>query len=1069
MRARAALLATLLVASVVAGAVPAGAFDAGGPPGGMVAIDSSNVEDIRAIDGNISEADLEGAIYTSDHAATTEVSIVTEEQAQVVAQGAGPSAVANERVCSTPAGDQSAAIDCQTEMSLVISDDQHHEGRQIALRADVIRAALGEVPSSVTIANNETGEEWTYSLDVEDGWVVANINHFSSNSVTWAGEVNIQGNPATDGTQYQYNLTDTDSVDNYTIDVTGRDSTETESVSASGLSNGDTLALDVAGNDPATSASVTFTGEGFNRWNNFTGTAAPADSSSINSDGNLNPEGPSSNNTPVLEVSVPSASTHNPVYDLGSGGGDRLIAFGDDINDATYDSEVKVEPNEDGKITKLKPEIKEVSGSDYGVTVDVYIHSNGVDGTYGDGTLVKSDWDPSWSTGTQTINLDSAYEVTGGTEYTIEFVMSGSDGDGTSDWLALVSDTSPSTTWSSSIGNKYEEYGSVDVVVEDYANDLSVSAPSGESASFGSLSAGQSATAELALSNTDDSLDWSATSGTHWNWTLKKRDRAASEDPAIDIDGDGVNDASYSGLLEDGSTSTHSLSNLSVGEGPATISLSSGNVTTEVSYTEHTISENITVEVNGNSTSYSTRLSPGDSTSLTTDTAWVQSSTNYVNVSVAPGLSADAPTPAVGLDYSHEASDTQSVDYSAEKWTERYNISHTYSSARDNASVTIPFESSVIEMRSLETRTNGGTWSSVSSADYSLDNTTLTVNLGTVSEGDTVEVRANGTLADVNNGSISVVDPTTTGNRLDSKININDWSSDSYISVPNRGDSWHRVHYAYKESYSSADDSVRIQADGPQHLRLPNAVSGASMRVSTIPVEANPVNGDVVVEVEEPKTTEPEFVVSPGSSSSDDVGFTYVAASDGDDYILYSYTQGVVRDSGTASSPLTLEDDDSEETLAFLLDDSDSDPTSGGGSSALGPVGPASGSSPLNSLPVVLAVWSLLLAGIWYVDRRVGGSSGSVTIPVVGTTIPLPGAGGLFWTAAPLSTIVLLEFVSGGALTESLGAAIRTVAAAGQDVVPALALIGGLTAAYFVYKRYIKGSDTEIVVQGRRK
>ncbi len=105
LRVRAVALAALLVLSVVAGvASPALASSAANPPSGMVGVSSDNIEDLRpdGVDANVTVDDLEGSVYVSDHASTTEVSIVTGDQAKAVANGASPAEAAKDAVCSSP-------------------------------------------------------------------------------------------------------------------------------------------------------------------------------------------------------------------------------------------------------------------------------------------------------------------------------------------------------------------------------------------------------------------------------------------------------------------------------------------------------------------------------------------------------------------------------------------------------------------------------------------------------------------------------------------------------------------------------------------------------------------------------------------------------------------------------------------------------------------------------------------------------------------------------------------------------------------------------------------------------
>lgn len=139
--------------------------------------------------------------------------------------------------------------------------------------------------------------------------------------------------------------------------------------------------------------------------------------------------------------------SYNPMVDSATNTSDHSESFvGDDSNDHAQNIEVRMDPTVSGNITQLKPYIESVSGSDYGFTVDVYIVDEAPDDSAGEGTLVKSNWDPDFQTGVQSINI-SKYEVSSGSTYTVEFVVSGSDNDGTTDSLTIDGDLDAGDTW----------------------------------------------------------------------------------------------------------------------------------------------------------------------------------------------------------------------------------------------------------------------------------------------------------------------------------------------------------------------------------------------------------------------------------------------------------------------------------------------------------------------------------------------------------------------------------------------------------------------------------------------
>jgi len=190
--------------------------------------------------------------------------------------------------------------------------------------------------------------------------------------------------------------------------------------------------------------------------------------------------------------------------------------------------------------------------------------------------------------------------------------------------------------------------------------------------------------------------------------------------------------------------------------------------------------------------------------------------------------------------------------------------------------------------------------------------------------------------------------------------------------------------------------------------------------VRTIPVTVRPASGEVEVSVREPSTTEPQFSVSPGVQDGDTVEFTYLNASDDTHYVLRSMTRGIVVDDGTANSPLTLEDDDSDETLVFELDPVSNDE----GSGVVGPVDVPSGDSPLSSPTVVVIAWGLLTAGFFLLQRRLGEGAKGVRVPVVGE-VRLPG-GLILWVGSIGSGVLIIEFWS-GRVSKALGGVISSI------------------------------------------
>jgi hypothetical protein len=479
-------------------------------------------------------------------------------------------------------------------------------------------------------------------------------------------------------------------------------------------------------------------------------------------------------------------------------------------------------------------------------------------------------------------------------------------------------------------------------------------------------------------------------------------------------------------------------------EASTSVSGGGNSVSTSVSYQETSYSTNPAVEVNGDVTAYSGTLAPGETATVSPPVEALEPS-NEINVSL-PDTS-DAPAPTVEMNYSHTAQDGQSVQYETSKWTEAYNVSKTFASDRSEATLTVPFESNIVEIESLEMQTNGGSWSSVPDDDYTLENTELTVQLGAVNSGDEVAVRTTGQQVLSVNSSITVVEPTTPGDRLDTKVRIDEWNDDSSISVGRTEDSG-RIHYTYNESWENADSHVEVTADGTQQLYLPGAGSLSDFRVRTVPVRVNARSGEVGISMRDPSTTEPSFYVTPGDSANDDVEFTLLTAADGEEYILRSETNNVVHDSAEASSPVTLVDDDSEELLVIEQDSTTASEDDGPSQVGIGPA-QIDTDTPLNSVPVILLVGAGILISLAVIYRRLGWSIRDAAGPVPVDPV--------FALAAGLIAFVVIDYVGGGVLTSALASNIEQIGSGFSQIVPLLGIGGAALLGYWLYQNYILG------------
>lgn len=930
-------LALVLLVSTFSGIVPTTASAAPG----MVGVADDNIESHvpqHAQDKMPSASEFRGNVMTSDGASTMHVDIVTEAQAKGV---------------NCQQASKSPQCDGEPKIALELTDDVTHDGRTVAVPKDVVESQLGYTPQMVTIKHS-SGDTYTAPVRAEGRLLKFDVKGFSTNTVTFSGEVSVTGNPAVDGSTYTYDINDLDSVGNYTIDVTGSTATE---------------------------------------WDNETASLTPGSSTSVAIAGTTDPRGPSANSNPVLEVTgqVTTATTYQGTAF------DTLTLYGTRGGTAVT-SEVMVYEQNPGVVNQVT--IDKIQSTDpVGVNVDVYM-SCGRDGSGipTGATLVKDNWAPA-SSSTETVVFDSSWDASqcAGNNPTVQFdtVSAGTDGNyvtvETDEQRDYNGDGTVSEESQANYGSTSYYRGPADVTLRSAPTNIDASDDTTLSHSFGNFSDGQTKTAEFDVGTDTTQLDFTGTGG------------------SLDI----------------------------------TLKLE-----------EVTETVNPTITVNGNSTDYAGTLADGDTASLTTDTAWVQEGANNVSVAVSTGVNSDAPTPEVGLDYSHDATDKQSVTYDAEKWSERYNVSKTYGADQSAATLTIPFDGNVIEVRNLEKRVNGGSWQSVGSSDYSLDNTELTVQLGSVNAGDKVEVRTTGSKVVVVNGEITVTEPSTMGESLDSKIRLDSWGSDSYISLGGTPDGT-RVHTTYNESWTSPASYSEITAASYNRLYMPDAGAGSTTRVTptalTVGLDSNEVEIEVI------KTGKPfKFKVRPGQWGGDAVDYTFHNTVSGEDYILYSVSDDVQIDSATAQSPVTLSDDDSSETLEIFEDSGSTSSDDGGDTGFTAPIGPIrtdDGGIPDAAIMLSVAVGALV--ALYFLQRRVF-NEGSGRILGVLPRSPL------FLTGGALVSFVTIDYASGGAITSAVGRGL-------EQVMPVLGLLGGALAAYYFYKRFIKGRDQTIVVRGSEK
>ena len=467
------------------------------------------------------------------------------------------------------------------------------------------------------------------------------------------------------------------------------------------------------------------------------------------------------------------------------------------------------------------------------------------------------------------------------------------------------------------------------------------------------------------------------------------------------------------GDIATGETKTRTLS-LPTGQSDVAVYSNNSKINVSATYNETVLTSDPTVELNSETVSHDGVLADGETASLSIPSSELQQGTNRVNVSVGDGsLSSDAPAAAVSLELSHEASDEQTVDYSAETWSERYNVSRTYGDANQDPTLTIPFEGEVVDINSVEVRRDGSSWGPPKS--WTLDNTTLTVGFDPIDAGKTLEVRAIGRKVITRNGDVEVVEPTVEGDTLNSKIKITDRSEDFAIDVSGSD----RIHYTAKESWS-ASSHVVVESGGGQELRLPDASVGSTTRIREAPLNVVPESGASEVVIED--ADEPRFRIREGDTTgAATVDVTYYDTLSGERYVLWSESQEREIDADRAESPVIFTTNGDADTYTVRQRAA---PGSGVGGA---PVDTRDVGAPL--VLVVPAV-GISVAGLFWAGRRFGGARGirGNTLLLVGSSVVTIAAVELVAPGTISSIVSTLVFALGDSVAGGIGAALAAVA-----------------------------------------
>jgi len=879
------------------------------------------------------------------------------------------------------------------KFALVLTDNQNHEGREVAIDAAALEQTYGDRPDTAW-GRNDNGSNWQSPISYENGMAVLEVPHFSSNTVTFSGTISIQGSPAANGTQWTYNLSESEEVSNYSVTLTGHDSRDWENNSFSGVTDSETVSYSVDGTTSPATAEVTLTGTvNSSAGSEVESQTYPNAVKSVweDSSGVYLAEGTNVHAvTSTLSEDWTYSHTNN-INDVMEMGGTVFAAGDEEVSAVSASDGSENWKNSDGslyhRLTAVESDGSTVWVAGYNqqvVALDAATGAVQYNVTQPANTVRDIDLGPNENYLYVASDDQTIYRIDLSTE-TVDWSYQDPEGDkvwgaGAGENYVYVGDRDGTVTaLNPSDGSVAWTVGASTSIVRDItpAQGSAFVSTGGEIVAL-DADGGSQLWEREAFQNTVTEADYEVSSSSLWvgdeTGKLSRVEHVnQTTDPSVSIGGTTV--ISHAGELEKGQTTTSTMS-LSLTDNSGTVSVAGEtNVDVAIEYKEVTESVDPAIVVNGVTYRYFGTLSNGSSTTLDVSAPSLQDGRNVVDVLVSEDQS--GPTGEVVVNYSHEAIDARSVDYGSEAYSERYNVSKQFAADQSDATLTIPFRSNVIGLRTLETRTNGGSWSSVASSDYSLSGTDLTVQLGDVTTGDLVEVRAVGTKVQVNNGAIRVTDATALGESLSSKIRIDSYSSGFEIDVNETV--YNEVHYTYSESWTNAQSYASVSADGSQSLYLPNAAAGESARIGTIPLEVDPADGHYDVRVSS-AGDEPELDVR-ASTTASEVTLIWSDTTSGATYQLYSLTADTGVDRDTAESPVEFTHDGSDELLVIY------DLGSGGsGAGAAGGGGGSVTSSPTDVIPLLLAAIAGLVV-MFVVARRFGGGISSTTMFLVGSAI----------------------------------------------------------------------------------
>jgi len=260
------------------------------------------------------------------------------------------------------AGAQTMRVETTTvdgEPALNLTDDRTHDGRWVSVPTDWFNRTQGEVPEVARIAH-ETNRTYTESIRVRGNAAAFYVRGFSTNTVTFGGELVIEDQPAINGTRHSYELGSMDNVDDVSINVTGETNEEWDNETATGVLAGGSTSLSVGGSLPPVNASggdpvlrVTPSGgsvsesPGSDTSHTFSDTPSAA-GKFVYAAENANLDGSTESATIELVIDGSVVTSTELTLDPGAGVFDRHVTF--PTTDIVSDATIRVVDNPGGNI-----------------------------------------------------------------------------------------------------------------------------------------------------------------------------------------------------------------------------------------------------------------------------------------------------------------------------------------------------------------------------------------------------------------------------------------------------------------------------------------------------------------------------------------------------------------------------------------------------------------------------------------------------------------------------------------------------------------------------------------------